>query len=51
VGSVKVTGPTKRTFFSGEENQKLGIAISGLPRPDIIKEAVITFNENTVSAA
>lgn len=50
-GSVKVTGPTKRTFFTGEENQKLGIGLSQLPRPDILKEAIISFNEKTVSSS
>lgn len=50
-GTVKVTGPRKRTFFSAEENQKLGIGLSQLPRPNVLIEAVTNFNEKTVSAA
>ena len=51
VGAVKVTGPVKRTFFSAEENQKLGIGLSQLPRHDILKQAVTQFDEKLISMA
>ena len=48
--TVKVRGPTKRTFFSGEENQKLQIALNQLPRPDDLIRACIDYDEKLVSS-
>ena len=50
-GVVKVTGPTKRTFFSAEEQQKLGIGLSKCPKnPQNLKDALINYDVNLVSA-
>jgi hypothetical protein len=48
--TVKVRGPTKRTFFSGEENQKLQIALNQLPRPEDLIRACIDYDEKLVSS-
>ncbi len=49
-GVVKVTGPSKRTFFSSEENQKLGIGLGKCPK-DVMefKRALISYDTTKVN--
>lgn len=50
-GTVKVVTQQKKTFFSSEENQKLGIAIPQLPKARTLKEAIQIFDTESVSAS
>ena len=49
-GSVKVRGPSKRTFFSGEENQKLCIGLNQLPSAENLIRACVDYDVNLVSS-
>ena len=46
---VKIVGPQKRSFFNPDEQRNISIGMSKLPRPDVIKEAAITYNLKAMS--
>ena len=46
---VKIVGPQKRSFFNPDEQRNISIGMSKLPRPDVIKEAAISYNTKAMS--
>lgn len=48
-GVVKVKGTVKKTFFSDKERQIIFFALSQLPSPEVIKAALINFDERQIS--
>lgn len=48
-GVIKVTGPVKKQFFSGEESKKIQMNLPKLAKPDYIKRAVTTFADGIVT--
>ena len=46
---IKVTGPVKKQYFTPEESKSIQMSVNKLPRPDVLKEALIHYDESLVT--
>jgi len=47
---VKIVGPQKKTYFTPEESRSIQMSIPKLPKPEVLKDALVNFEENACTA-